>query len=193
MTQPPKILAFAGALRKDSSNKKVVRVAAEGARKAGAIVTVIDLKDYPLPVYDGDIESNEGFPENVTKLQKLMLENDGFLIASPEYNSSVSGALKNMIDWTSRANGDIAGLAVFSGKVASIMSASPGKLGGLRGLFDIRKILSMIGVIVLPAQIAVSGSYQAFDDDGNFKDEIMQENVERLGANVAEMLIKLNK
>ncbi len=192
MTQAPKILAFAGALRKESTNKKTVRVAAEGARKAGAVVTVIDLKDYPLPVYDGDIETNEGFPENVTKLQELMIANDGFLIASPEYNSSISGALKNVIDWTSRANGEIAGLAAFKGKVAAIMSASPGGLGGLRGLFDIRKILSTIDVIVLPAQIAVSHSYQAFDDDGNFNDEKMQENVERLGANLAEILIKLN-
>lgn len=193
MTQPPKILAFAGALRKDSTNKKTVKIAAEGARKAGAIVTFIDLKDYPLPVYDGDIETNEGIPENVTKLQELIIAHDGFLIASPEYNSSISGALKNVIDWTSRTNGEISGLAGFNGKVAAIMSASPGGLGGLRGLFDIRKILSMMGVIVLPAQIAVSHSYQAFDDDGNFKDLIMQENVERLGANVAEMLLKLGK
>ena len=191
MTYKPKILAFAGALRKDSTNKKTVKVAVEGAKKAGAEVIYIDLKEFPLPVYDGDIETENGLPENAVKLQNLMLENEGFLISSPEYNSSISGALKNVIDWTSRPNGELKPGDCYNGKVVSIMSASPGGLGGLRGLFDIRKILSTMGVIVLPAQVAVSKSFQAFDDNGNFNDEKMQEKVEKLGANVTEMLVKL--
>lgn len=193
MTYQPKILAFAGALRIGSTNKKTVKVAAEGAKKSGAKVTYIDLRDFPIPIYDGDIETEIGFPENVLKLQELLAEHEGFLIASPEYNSSITGALKNVIDWTSRSHGDFNALKkCYDGKVVSLMSASPGGLGGLRGLFDVRKILSTIGVIVLPEQVAVSGSYQAFDENDNFIDEKMQERVEKLGVNLAEMLIKLN-
>src|SRR6185295_2879266 len=101
MTQP-KILAFAGSMRKDSFNKKLIRVAAEGARSAGAEVTLIDLKDFPLPVYDGDLEAAEGLPAGAKKLKELFLQNQGLLIASPEYNSSIPGTLKNAIDWVSR-------------------------------------------------------------------------------------------
>ncbi len=191
MTYIPKILAFAGALRKDSMNKKTVLVAADGAKNAGADVTYIDLKDYPLPVFDGDIESETGLPDNALALQELMVAHNGFLIASPEYNSSVSGALKNVIDWTSRPSGDRKAGECYSGKVCSIMSASPGGLGGLRGLFDIRKILSTMGVIVLPEEFAVSGSYQAFDENGDFNDPSIQESVKKLGGNLTEMLIKL--
>ncbi len=191
MINQPKILAFAGALRKDSTNKKTVQVAAKGAEKAGAEVTYIDLKEFPMPIYDGDIETESGVPENAKKLQKLMVEHQGFLISSPEYNSSITGVLKNTIDWASRSHGDFDANDCFRGKVVSIMSASPGGLGGLRGLFDIRKILSTMNIIVLPEQIAVSHSYQAFDDNGNFIDKKMQARVEQLGANLAEILLKL--
>ena len=98
----PKILAFAGSLRKDSFNKQLVKVAAEGARSTGVEVTLIDLKDFPLPVYDGDLEAAQGLPENVKKLKNLFLEYQGLLIALPEYNSSIPGGFKNMIDWISR-------------------------------------------------------------------------------------------
>jgi len=193
MNQEPKILAFAGSLRKESTNKKTVRVAAEGAKKAGGKVTYIDLKDYPLPIYDGDIEEDGGLPENAVKLQELLLAHDGLLIASPEYNSSISGALKNVIDWTSRPTGDLEMCECYGGKIAVLMSASPGGLGGLRGLFDIRKILSTIGVIVLPEQTAVSNSFQAFDNDGNFVDEKMRVRVEELGVNLVNILVKLSQ
>ena len=192
MTDKPKILAFAGALRAESTNKKAVRIAARGAETAGAEVTYIDLKEFPLPIYDGDIETESGLPENAVKLQEMMLEADGFLISSPEYNSSISGALKNVIDWTSRPRGDLKAGACYAGKVVALMSASPGGLGGLRGLFDIRKILSTMGVIVLPDQVAVSDSYRAFDDDGNLADEKLHAKVEGLGEKTAITLMKLN-
>ena len=193
MNQKPKILAFAGSLRKESTNKKTVKIAAEGAIKAGGEIKYIDLKDFPLPIYDGDIEEESGLPENAVKLQELLLAHDGFLIASPEYNSSISAALKNVIDWTSRPAGDLKMGVCYRGKITSLMSASPGGLGGLRGLFDIRKILSTMGVIVLPDQTAVSNSFQAFDSEGNFVDEKMQIRVEKLGVNLVQMLIKLSK
>src|SRR3954469_3729847 len=98
----PRILAFAGSLRRDSFNKKLVKIAAHGARAAGADVTEIDLKELPLPVYDGDLETAEGLPQNAKKLKELFVAHQGLLIASPEYNSSISAALKNVIDWVSR-------------------------------------------------------------------------------------------
>src|SRR3978361_1282663 len=102
MSYTPRILCFAGSLRRDSLNKKLVQIAMSGAKAAGADVTFVDLKDLPLAVYDGDVEAEQGIPENAQKLKELMLANDAFLIAAPEYNSSITGALKNAIDWASR-------------------------------------------------------------------------------------------
>jgi chromate reductase, NAD(P)H dehydrogenase (quinone) len=192
MTYKPKVLAFAGALRKDSTNKKTVQVAVEGARKAGADVTYIDLKNFPIPPYDGDDEAASGLPENAVKLQELMLAHDGFLIASPEYNSGISGTLKNYIDWTSRPHGGHKAGACYGGKVVVIMSASPGGLGGLRGLLDLRKVLSTMGVIVLPDEFALAKSHEAFHDDGSAKSEFVQDKLEGLGRTLAEFLQKMN-
>ncbi|MES2590766.1 MAG: NAD(P)H-dependent oxidoreductase [Bacteroidota bacterium] len=193
MESKPKILAFAGSTRKGSYNKKVLKIAVEAAQQAGAEVTVIDLKDYPMPLFDGDLEKEEGIPENGKKLMDLMIEHQGFLIASPEYNSSISGVLKNSIDWASRPVKGMKDLKAFEGKVACLMSASPGALGGLRGLVTVRSILGNIKVIVLPQQVAVSKADQAFDEDGKMKDEKVKTNVENLGKVLTEMIQKLNK
>ena len=187
----PKILAFAGSTRTGSFNKKLVAIAAQAARAAGVDVDLIDLKDYTVPLYDGDLEEASGLPENAKKLKALMKEADGFLIASPEYNSSISGVFKNFIDWTSRTEtDDEPSLVAYQGKVAVIMSASPGGLGGLRGLVHVRAILGNIGVLVLPDQVAVSSAYQAFDESGALKDEKRQKQVEGLGQTLAAFLIK---
>lgn len=132
MSKQPKILAFAGSLRENSYNKRVLKTAIEGAKKAGATVTYIDLRDFEMPIYDADIQEKVGFPENAARLQKILLEHDGLMIASPEYNASLPAALKNAIDWTSRANGEIKLGECFKGKVAAIMTASPGAFGGIR-------------------------------------------------------------
>jgi NAD(P)H-dependent FMN reductase len=192
MTYTPKILCFAGSLRRDSFNKKLVQIAMAGAKKAGADVTYVDLKDLPLAVYDGDFEAEQGLPENARKLKELFSASQGFLIASPEYNSSISGALKNVIDWVSRsASPDEKALACFTGKVAGIMSASPGALGGLRGLVTVRSIFENIGVIVVPNQVAVSQANKAFKDDGTLVDEKQQAAVEAIGARVADVTMRL--
>lgn len=191
MADTPKILAFAGSSRTESFNKKLVQIAVAGAKAAGAEVTYIDLRDLPMPIYDGDLEAKEGMPENAQKFKQLMLANDGLLIASPEYNSSYSALLKNAIDWASRSAPGEPPLAAFSGKVAAIMSASPGGLGGLRGLFQLRTLLSNIRVLVLPDQVTVSKAYEAFNPDGSLKDSQQQESVEQLGAEVAAILAKL--
>jgi NAD(P)H-dependent FMN reductase len=170
----------------------LVRVAAQAAKEAGAEVTTIDLGDYPLPLYDGDLEAQDGLPANAVKLKELFLKHDGLMIAAPEYNSSITPLLKNTIDWVSRPAEGEPMLAAYQGKVAALMAASPGGLGGLRGLVHVRSILSSIGVIVLPDQIAVSRAFEAFDDDGQLKDEKQQARVQGLGESVANMLSKLD-
>jgi NAD(P)H-dependent FMN reductase len=190
MSDGPRILAFAGSLRRDSVNKKLVRVAADVARQAGADTTFVDLSDYPLPVFDQDVEA-EGTPESATKLKKLMIESDGFLIASPEYNSSVTAALKNAIDWASRPSEGEPMLAAFMGKTAAIMAASPGGTGGMRGLVHVRSILGNIGVIVLPDQVAVPGAFGVFDEDGAMTDDRQREKVESLAKELVSVTAKL--
>jgi NAD(P)H-dependent FMN reductase len=189
---PIKIFAFAGSARRDSFNKKLVKIATEGARAAGAEVTYLDFRDLPLPLYDGDLEEAEGLPANARKLKELMKTHQGFLIACPEYNSSITPLLKNAIDWASRPEPGEPSLVCFKEKVAVLMSASPGDLGGLRGLVHVRSILSNIGVLVLPDQKAIGNADQAFDENGNLKDESQQTAILQLGNKLATMTAKLN-
>lgn len=187
----PRILAFAGSLRRESFNKKLIKLAVDGARRAGADVTLIDLKDYPLPIYDGDLEAAAGIPDNGAKLKKLFLAHDGLLLSCPEYNSSITAVLKNTIDWVSRPVPNEPPLNCFTGKVATLMSASPGALGGLRGLVHVRAILGNINVIVLPDQLAVNKAMDAFNPDGALKDAKLQAGIEGLGMKLTEFLKKL--
>jgi NAD(P)H-dependent FMN reductase len=192
MTATPSVLAFSGSLREASFNQKLVGVAASGARAAGAEVTELRLRELPLPVYDADFEAREGMPDNAVKLKDLMKAHQGFLIASPEYNTSLSGALKNAIDWASRKAGDEAPLACFAGKTAAIMAASPGAGGGLRGLIHLRAILGNMQVLVLPEQKVIPNAHEAFRDDGTLKDPAQQEAVEKIGARLASVVGRLH-
>lgn len=190
MTYQPKILAFAGSLRKDSYNKKLVSIAAKGAEEAGAVVTVIDLKDYPLPIYDQEIEDASGIPENALKLKELLLSHDGFLLSLPEYNSSLSAVFKNVIDWTSRpASSNEVYLCCFIDKAVTLMSASPGALGGSRGLVHARSMFSNIFSIVLPKQKSISNAADAFSPDGTLKDSNQQKEVKDLGKTLTKFLL----
>jgi NAD(P)H-dependent FMN reductase len=192
MTQTPKILAFAGSTRSESYNKRLVRIAALAGEAAGAQVTLVDLRDYPMPLYDGDLEAQHGIPEQALAFKDLMRGHRGLLLACPEYNSSLSAVLKNAIDWVSRPVEGEAPLECFKGKVVSLMSASPGGLGGLRGLVHVRAILGNLGCIVLPDQVAVPAAHQAFDGSGHLVDAERHAAVEALGRNVAQMLTKLD-
>ena len=154
-------------------------------------MTYIDLKDYPLPVFDEDLERAEGLPANGRKLKDLFLAHDALLISAPEYNSSISAALKNAIDWVSRPVPNEKPLECFDGKVAGLMSASPGALGGLRGLVTVRSILGNIKVIVLPDQLAIVKAHEAFNEDGTLKDVKQQAAAEGIGRRVAEVAAKL--
>ncbi|MCC6487124.1 MAG: NAD(P)H-dependent oxidoreductase [Candidatus Hydrogenedentes bacterium] len=192
MSYTPRILAFAGSLRAESYNKKLIRIAASGAEAAGARVTLIDLSEYRLPIFDEDLEKADGMPVNGRKLKDLMLAHEGLLLACPEYNSSITAVLKNTIDWTSRAQNGEPALACYKGKTAVIMSASPGALGGLRGLVAVRSILGNIQVTVLPNQIAIAKANEAFGPDGNLLDEAKQKAVLGLGETLARTLAKLH-
>lgn len=192
MVCKPKILAFAGSIRKDSFNKKILKLAVQGAREAGADVTVIDLHEYPLPVYDGDMEASSGLPENALKLKALMRQHDALLLASPEYNSSITGVMKNTIDWISRPEKpDEPFLDCFTGKTAALISASPSPLGGLRGLVHLRAILGNIKVLVLPAQETLCKAHEAFDAEGNLLDKAKKDAFIKFGADFSEFLKKI--
>lgn len=189
----PKILAFAGSTRTDSFNKKLIKVAVNAARNAGAQVTLIDLRDFSMPLYDGDFEKDKGLPEHARKFKKILLEHQGLLISSPEYNSSISSVLKNAIDWASRKESqEEAPLACFTNKVAGIMSASPGGLGGLRGLVHLRAILGNINVLVIPQQLAVNFADKAFDANGALIDPKQNKGVESISSALVKILTKLN-
>jgi NAD(P)H-dependent FMN reductase len=167
----PSVLAFAGSARRDSVNKRLIRCAAREVEAAGARVTLVDLADYPMPLYDGDLEASEGLPPSIQRLRDLLLDHQGLLLSCPEYNSAITPLLKNTIDWTTRSPEGGGDLDCYQGKVVSLLSASPGALGGLRGLVTVRSILGNIGCLVLPQQLAVSKADRAFDESGNLSDE----------------------
>ena len=191
----PRILAFAGSARRDSLNKKLARAAAGEARAAGGEVTFLDLDDYPMPIYHGDLEAAEGMPENARKVRELFLAHDALLIASPENNHSVSALLKNTIDWLSRdigdGKGDNSGLAPYRGKVAGLMGASPGAFGTVRAMPHLRQMLSALGVIVLPTQVPVPRADKVFDTAGRITDERVARAVKGLASALVEAARKL--
>jgi len=179
-----KVLALAGSTRKDSYNKKLIQVAADIARQKGAKVTVIDLNDYSLPFYDGDLETKQGLPANAKKLRDLISQNDAIMIASPEYNASIPGILKNAIDWTSRDEKAQYSSDPYKGKKIAIMSASPGKGGGARALVHLRTILQAVDGDVIKDQVSVPEAYKAFDAKGKLvsaeTNKKLQEEVQQL-------------
>ncbi len=181
-----RILAFGGALRAGSLNAKLAAIAAEGARDAGAHVTLIKLRDFPMPVFDQDLETASGMPEKARELKALFMDHDALLIASPEYNGNITAALKNAIDWVSRATSeDEPPLSALSGKTAAILAASPGGYGGARSLAALRIFLGNIRVNVLEEQIAIPKAHEAFDDAGRLKDAALEAQVRELGARLA--------
>jgi chromate reductase len=183
----PKILAFAGSTREGSHNKRLIRVAADAARAAGAEVTLIDLRDYPMPPYDGDLEA-QGLPAAAVALKELFKAHDGLLISAPEYNGGISGMLKNTIDWVSRRGEDDRSLAAFSDKFAGLMSASPGALGAIRGLNQLRHVLTTMGVLVVPQQRGINAADTAFYDDGRLKDPAQQAAIEAIVRRLVDLV-----
>ena len=186
-----KILAFAGSTRKGSLNQAIMKVAAEGAREAGAEVTVIDLADYQMPIFNEDEEAQYGTPEKAQAFKELLMSHDGFLIASPEYNSSYPALLKNAIDWASRMGEGEKPLQAYRGKVAGIMAASAGGLGGMRVLVVLRMLLENLGTMVVPNQKAIAKVDSLMNDNGEISDEKTIKQLKNLGKETAELAKKV--
>jgi chromate reductase, NAD(P)H dehydrogenase (quinone) len=165
-----KVLVFSGSAREGSLNKRLARVATTVAEASGAVATFVDLRDFPMPLYDADQEAAEGVPASTRKFKAVLLAHDAFILVSPENNAGVSALLKNTLDWVSRPDGAEAGGVAYQGKIAGLCAASPGLLGGLRGLVALRASLQSLGVLVVPEQFALGRAHEAFDDQGALKD-----------------------
>lgn len=189
----PRILAFAGSLRSASLNRKLLAVAVGGARDAGAEVTPIDLRDFALPLYDGDLEAAHGIPPPARKLKDLFKAHHGLLIACPEYNTSITAVLKNTLDWVSRPDGAESGQVPYEGKVAGLFSASPGAFGAVRSLESVRGILMSLGCLVVPRRVAVPRAHEAFAEDGTMKDPKQAETVHGVAAEVVRLIARLRR
>jgi chromate reductase len=189
---PIKILALCGSSRRDSLNQKLLDIAALGAADAGAQVSLIRWVDFPLPIYDGDCEAEHGLPERARALKALLAQHHALLIATPEHNGGYPALLKNALDWASRpSEGDPTGLGVFAGKVAAVVSASPGVLGGMRAQLALQISLNKLGLLVMPNAFALGLAHQAFDEQGRLKDGTVDQNVRAVGAALARTAIAL--
>lgn len=171
---PPKLLVFAGSTRQASFNRKLAHAAADLARAAGAEVTLIELADFDIPIYNADLEA-KGTPPDVIKLKQIMFEHPAWIICSPEYNGSYTALLKNTIDWASSpVKADPAwqnGLKAFAGKVVGVLSASPGALGGLRSQGHLVPLLLNLQCWVAPKAFALGKAGEAFDAEGKLANE----------------------
>lgn len=172
-----RLLFFAGSARAGSHNKRLADLAHRIALANGVEGIFVDLKDYPMPIYHGDVEAEQGPPEEARKFKALLGEYQGVFIASPEYNASIAPLLKNTLDWVTRVRGKgETGLDVFKSRVFAISGASPGYYGGMRSLLQLREILAVgLGATVIPQQIALPRAHEAFDADGRLKDDRQQE------------------
>lgn len=186
-----RILVFAGSTREASFNRKLAIAAARAIEEAGGEATLMDLRDHPLPLYDGDLEASAGLPLGVRPLKELFKSHDGLFIASPEYNGSMSAVLKNTLDWVSRPAGDEAGTVPYANKTVALGAASPGALGGLRGLVHLRAVLQSVGALVLSEQIAVGNAASAFTPEGGLADERMQQMLRRTVARLVDVASRL--
>jgi chromate reductase len=161
-----KALVFAGSTRTGSLHRKLAAAAAAELEHRGFDVTLADLRDFPMPLYDGDLEMSSGLPESAHAFRKLLESHDLFVIASPEYNGSFPALIKNVVDWTSRPIPGERPARVYRGKTAALLSASPGPGGGRRGLRHLRELLQMIGVEVTPVDVTIPRAHEAFDAQG---------------------------
>lgn len=171
------ILVFAGSSRRESLNKKLAQTAAKTLQQQGGIATFIDLADFNIPLYHGDLEAEHGIPAEVQRLQNLLAQHQGLLIVSPEYNGMPTPLLLNTLDWLSRGS---QGLSNFSGKPVALLSASSGGLGGLRSLWSMRQFLSNLGLLVLANQLAVGAAQDAFNDQGLLNNPRQQDSLSQM-------------
>lgn len=187
-----KVLILPGSARRDSIHRKLAAVAADLVADAGAQPDLIDPADFPLPIFDQDLEDAGGLPAAAKALKQRFIAADALIFVSPEYNSSVTPLMKNFIDWVSRAESDgEAPLSAYRGKLAGLLAASPGALGGLRGLVHLRAILGNVGVLVVPKQFALGGAYSKFDESGALTDAAALDGVKAVVGEVVTTAAKL--
>jgi NAD(P)H-dependent FMN reductase len=165
-----KILVIPGSLRTGSLNARLAATAAHELAQAGAEITRISLVDFPLPIYDGDLQGKSGVPKHAVNLKRMMSAHHGVLVVTPEYNSSVPPLVKNVIDWVSRVQDPQESRGeVFRERPFAIAAASEGRLGGTRALAALRLILSACHATVIPNQLALSFASEAYDDMDRLK------------------------
>lgn len=171
--EPVRILLFSASLRNNSLNTKLATLAASIIEKHGGIVDFATMSEFDTPSFNQDIEGEGDFPAGAVELKKRLLENDAFIIASPDYNGSVSGVLKNTIDWVSRFRPH-----PFNGRHAMLLSASPSESGGNPGLWALRMPLEKLGTHVFPAMFSLAKAHLGFDSEGNISDEALSKRLE---------------
>ena len=181
-----KVMAFSGSTRENSLNKKLVKEALAIAQQMDTEVTFIDLKEFPLPLYDEDLEEAEGMPANAVKLKQIMQESHIILIASPNYNGSYSGVFKNTMDWISRTEQKTYDKKILTGKKIGLMSASPGKSGGAKALDPVRALLETLRADVAVRQVSIPEADRAFNEEGRLKEEKWRIELEQLVKELIE-------
>jgi len=187
MAHTPRILAFSGSARKESLNRKLLAVTVQALRDAGAVVNVLDLNEFELPLYHGDLEDQRGLPPVAAKLIELITSHRGLLIASPEYNSFPTPLLKNTIDWCTRGEDN-----PFVGRAAAVVSASPGVFGGVRSNQHVRHLLLHLGCHVVPGTVTLPRAPDAFDDAGGLQDERARKAVAALASGLVDLVRRLD-
>lgn len=192
MPTPPRVLVFAGSAREGSLNKKLARVAAKAVDENGGLATFVDLRDFPMPIYEGDLEEREGMPEMARKLRELFVSHKAFLIVSPENNGTIPSLLKNAIDWLSRDVDGRSGLEPYRGKVIALMAASPGAFGGVVALTHLRHSLSKLFAHVIPDQFPLPKADQAFAPDGSLTQPWQQKSVQTVVRQLLETTSRLS-
>jgi len=188
MCAAPRILAFSGSARRESWNRKLLAAVVEAARNANVGVKLLDLNDFSMPLYHCDLEDKDSMPENAKKLIELITQHHGLLIASPEYNSMITPLLKNTIDWCTRGDEN-----PLIGKVAAVVSASPGMLGGVRSMTLARQLLTHLGCYVIPDQCILPQADKAFDTEGRSTANRAREAARNVGSSIVDAARKLHR
>ena len=190
----PRIVVMAGSRRREALSRRVAAACVRALDAAGAEVELVELDDYPAPLYDGDLEAASGLPEAIVRLQRVLHASDGVLVVNPEYNGSLTPLLKNTLDWCSRPNPadpERSGGKVYAGRAAAVVGSSPGALGGMRVLFHIRDVLGYLGMQVIPQQLAVGKAGEAVGDDDRLRDAAQQDMLDKLAAALVDTARRL--
>lgn len=187
-----RLLVIAGSTRTGSLSKQLARAACGLAQAAGHAATFVDLREFEMPLYDGDLEEARGLPEGAVRLRALLKSHEAVVVATPEYNASLPAVLKNALDWTSRPYAAEPGVSVWKGKVAALLASSPGALGGQRALVHLRQVLMNLGVLVVTEQFALGQADKAFAADGSLADAKAAASVRALVERLAHVAGRLN-